>query len=235
MYRWELGNLQVLQKYEKLLFRKFVRTSTQVVTKLNGTEGERCKNPLFTIFFANQRMQESLAEVSKNRSISIGKWLMFMESKTNLDNFFQNINVPFNCEFLVAQQANDTIITISEVYHLSESTPLQQNIVATWNNNEGLIWNSKHLFEHRGDLMGIQLTAAVVTSGREPIITKDNRRKPTVLAGYTGNVWKVIEQAVNARHLAHGAQIRGGLHPTTRVSFIVRDLAVRLWTLLSTR
>ena len=79
-------------------------------------------------------------------------WLVFVEADTDLS----DVNIPFDCEFLVAQQALENV-TLSEVYRVSPSHPLQYHQFATWSPGEGLVRTSSSLYRRRNNLQGMIL------------------------------------------------------------------------------
>jgi hypothetical protein len=83
-------------------------------------------------------------QVSETAKMSEGKWLFFVDSITSLEDFFADIYIPFDCEFLVAQRSNgtedgDLEVSLTEVYNVHPTRPLQINPVARWSYNIGLI------------------------------------------------------------------------------------------------
>jgi hypothetical protein len=85
---------------------------------------------------------------------------------TSLEDFFADIYIPLDCEFLVAQRSNgteegDLEVLLTEVYNVHPTRPLQINPVARWSSNSGLKWSEISFLERRADLQGISLKAAV--------------------------------------------------------------------------
>jgi hypothetical protein len=99
--------------------------------------------------------------------MSKGKWLLFLDSVTSLEDFVADIiYIPLNCEFLVAQRSNgtadgDLAVSLKEVYNVHPTRPLQINPVARWSSNSGITWSEFSFLERRADLQGIYLKAAV--------------------------------------------------------------------------
>ncbi|KAJ9579006.1 hypothetical protein L9F63_024894, partial [Diploptera punctata] len=50
-------------------------------------------------------------------------WLIFLTSEISVRNFFMNINIPLDSEFLVVQSDNGQLL--SEVFRLKPTSPLQ--------------------------------------------------------------------------------------------------------------
>jgi hypothetical protein len=86
---------------------------------------------------------------------------------TSLEDFFSDIYIPLDCEFLVAQRSNgtedgDLEVSLTDVYSVHPTRPLQINPVARWSSSSGITWSKFSFLERRGDLHGISLTAAVI-------------------------------------------------------------------------
>jgi hypothetical protein len=99
--------------------------------------------------------------------MSKGKWLLFMDSITSLEDVFSDIYIPFDCEFLVAQRSNgtedgDLEVSLTEVYNAHPTRPLQINPIARWISNSGLTWYEFSFFERRADLQGISLKSEII-------------------------------------------------------------------------
>jgi hypothetical protein len=96
-----------------------------------------------------------------------GKWLLFFDSITSLKDFFSDIYIPLDCEFLVAQRSNgtedgDLEMSLTEVYNVHPTRPLQINPVARWSSNSGITWSEVSFLDRRVDLQGILLKSGMV-------------------------------------------------------------------------
>jgi len=98
--------------------------------------------------------------------VSKSKWLLFLDSMSSLEDFFTDIYIPLDCEFLVAQRSNgteegDLEVSLREVYNVHPTRPLQIYTVAKWISNSGLTYSEVSFLERRADLHGISLKTAV--------------------------------------------------------------------------
>jgi len=50
---------------------------------------------------------------------------LFLDTNTSREQFFTDINIPFDCQFLVAQPQSDHVVVLTEVYRVSPTFPLQ--------------------------------------------------------------------------------------------------------------
>jgi len=77
------------------------------------------------------------------------KWLTFIESDTSLEELFDDIDLPFDCEFLTAQsEAATGKVSVTGLYKLHSTRPLQMYSVATWYPNGKCYW-STFPFRHK--------------------------------------------------------------------------------------
>ena len=92
-------------------------------------------------------------------------WLLFLDTNTSLEQFFTDINIPFDCQFLVAQSQNDHVVVLTEVYRVSPTFPLQTYRFGNWTAGGGFTWPSQGLYTRRNNLNGyvIQGTQIKVT------------------------------------------------------------------------
>jgi hypothetical protein len=84
-----------------------------------------------------------------------------------LDKFFDQIYIPIDCEFLVAQRCFGTEeewveFKITELYHVHPTRGLQMHRVGNWSSGNGLTWTNIPFHNRRRDLQGIMLKGAFV-------------------------------------------------------------------------
>jgi len=85
---------------------------------------------------------------------------------TSQEQFFIDINIPFDCQFLVAQPQSDHIVVLTEVYRVSPTLPLQIYRCGNWTAGGGLTWPSQGLYKRRNNLQGHIFWAAHVRVSR---------------------------------------------------------------------
>lgn len=99
-------------------------------------------------------------------------WLIFFRNETRLADFFFEIYIPFDCEFMVARSsANETdeeIIT--EVYQVDRGKELRSMQFGVWSARTGLKGPKRGLFLRRNNLFGqnIRVTSVYVRSSLPP-------------------------------------------------------------------
>ena len=86
-------------------------------------------------------------------------WLLFLDTNTSLEQFFTDINIPFNCQFMVAQPQSNHVVVLTEVYRVSPTLPLQTYRFGNWTVGGGLTWPPQGLYRRRNNLQGLELKA----------------------------------------------------------------------------
>lgn len=76
----------------------------------------------------------------------------------NIGSFFADMNVPFNCEFLVARVTTSSV-TLYEVYRVAEGRPLNNIYFGRWTPLSGLVSVQESIYRRRGDLQGTVINA----------------------------------------------------------------------------
>jgi hypothetical protein len=89
-------------------------------------------------------------------------WLLFLDTNTSLEQFFTDINIPFDCQFLVAQPQSDHVVVLTEVYRVSPTLPLQTYRFGNWTAGGGLNWPSEGLYTRRNNMKGLLLKAGIM-------------------------------------------------------------------------
>jgi hypothetical protein len=93
---------------------------------------------------------QTFSEAYPSRAV----WLLFLDTDASLEDFFTDINIPFDCEFLVAQSERGDVIALTEVYRVNPTLPLQTYRFGSWSPGGGLTWSSQGLYRRRNNLQG---------------------------------------------------------------------------------
>jgi hypothetical protein len=91
---------------------------------------------------------------------------MFLDTLVPLEEFFDNSYIPFDSEFVVAHsstRSSDGVLHVSltEVYHVHFTLPLQTFRIGNWSSVTGLTWSSVPLAQRRTHLHGIAIKGAL--------------------------------------------------------------------------
>jgi hypothetical protein len=94
--------------------------------------------------------------------LSDANWLLFLERDSHFDQFFAGIHIPFDCKLLVAQPVDTHVVTVTEVYRVSPSLPLQTHRLGNWTAGGTVCWSTQSFYERRKTLQGIVLKTGVI-------------------------------------------------------------------------
>jgi hypothetical protein len=96
-------------------------------------------------------------QLSSERGIMADSvWLLFLEK--SVDQFFEDVYIPVDCEFLVAQRSGDNVVLLTEIYRMHKRLPLQRQEFGIWNQS-GLHVSKKSLVHRRSNFHGFTITA----------------------------------------------------------------------------
>jgi hypothetical protein len=92
---------------------------------------------------------------------------MFLDSETTAKEFFADILIPLDCEFLVAQRwvgikDEGVEFSITDVYHVHPTRALEMYALGNWSSGSGLTWIDVPMYHRRRDLQGIILKGAFI-------------------------------------------------------------------------
>jgi hypothetical protein len=90
------------------------------------------------------------------REFHRARWLLFLPKTSSIEDAFREINIPLDCEFLVAQRREE-LVQLSEVYRVHATFPLEVHHVGNWSLNDGLQWTGRHILQRRANLRGLNL------------------------------------------------------------------------------
>lgn len=89
-------------------------------------------------------------------------WILFLDTKWLLDEFFNDVHIPFDCEFVVVQPAADEVAILTEIYRVGPSFPLQNYPFCTWSAGAGLVCTDMDFYQRRHSLQGLTLKTAFI-------------------------------------------------------------------------
>jgi len=101
-------------------------------------------------------------QVSK-KTLSGARWLLFLNQNfSRIEDFFTDINIPFDCEFLVVHKEYSYHLRVTEVYRVSPSLPLQTLLLRNLASS-----NNQNLYRRRDNLQGLVLRSVIHESVSE--------------------------------------------------------------------
>jgi hypothetical protein len=104
--------------------------------------------------------------------MSAGRWLLFLENMTSLEDYFTDIHIPLSCEFLVAQHLPGTKdVALTEVFYVHHTRPLQTHRAGAWSSSRGFTWATVTCDERR-DLQGALLQSGIYSAVSFVLVTE---------------------------------------------------------------
>ncbi|KDR11377.1 hypothetical protein L798_14897, partial [Zootermopsis nevadensis] len=185
----------VLTQLEKLLVKFGLQTAVVQHESLDFNIQCRHNRPLYVLLSGTRTSLQIL--LSEARVAQDARWLLFLSNTSLIKEVFSEINVPLNCELLVAQR-HDEMVHLSEVYRVHVSYPVEVHRLGSWSRAEGLRWAGGHILQRRGNLRGLRLRAALALACASTAPTFVNN-KPVKVGGYFGNIWSTLEETLNFR------------------------------------
>jgi len=89
--------------------------------------------------------------------MSSARWLLFLtQSSPHIEDFFHDINIPFDCEFFVVSKEFGYQVVLTEVYRVSSSLPLQVYRLGKLNSP-----SDQNLYTRRSNLQGLVLRSVI--------------------------------------------------------------------------
>jgi hypothetical protein len=83
-------------------------------------------------------------------------WLTFLEE--TVDTFLEDVFIPVDCEFLVAQHSGEKSVRLIETYRMGKGLPLHRQHFGVWD-QEGLRVSKESLIRRRSNFHGFTITA----------------------------------------------------------------------------
>ncbi|GFG32959.1 hypothetical protein Cfor_05517, partial [Coptotermes formosanus] len=88
------------------------------------------------------------------------RWLLFVPDNITVEEILGEVNIPPDCEFLVAQ-IRDGQVRLMEVYRVHSLCPLQMHQMGNWTSAKGLQWKNTPMYERRNNFHGLAMRATV--------------------------------------------------------------------------
>jgi hypothetical protein len=88
------------------------------------------------------------------------RWLLFIPENSTMEEILGEVNIPPDCEFLVAQIRIGQV-QLMEAYRVHVLYPLEIHQMGNWTSANGLVWIDKPMCKRRNNLHGLALRATV--------------------------------------------------------------------------
>ncbi|KAJ9579002.1 hypothetical protein L9F63_024890, partial [Diploptera punctata] len=123
-------------------------------------------------------------------------WLKFLETE-NTSVFFNNKDIPFDCEFLTARPIveGSAKYTLMEVYRVSHSDPLITYHFGNWDPSTGLNHTKVGFYERRPSLYGAVLKTAVEPGSS--LLLEENSDEFIIAKNFYVALWLVLSKTIH--------------------------------------
>jgi hypothetical protein len=98
------------------------------------------------------------SQLSKKDEMPKGRWLLFVDQTNYTDDFFSDVNIPFDSEFLVVHKGDSRDFIYTEVYRISPFLHLRTHRFTS------LSYLLHGFVRRRPDLQGLVLRSAIMKS-----------------------------------------------------------------------
>ncbi|PNF35911.1 hypothetical protein B7P43_G06973 [Cryptotermes secundus] len=201
---------QVTSRHSDVLQMKAIvaaRPTTVAVIFANShirTLREEGCRPLRLIISDNGKagLQKYLRQESTINDMSEGRWLLFLDKVTSLEEYFSDVDIPLSCEFVVAQLSDKTndrdfMVSLTEVFYVHPSRPLQTHRIGNWSSGDGFMWSTKPFVDRRGDLQGVTIQSGVHSKELPKEIERCKERTALKFCGEIGEIWHILQEILN--------------------------------------
>ncbi|KDR09318.1 hypothetical protein L798_00999, partial [Zootermopsis nevadensis] len=148
-------------------------------------------------------------------------WLLFLD--TLLEQFLEDVYIPVDCEFIVAQRSGENAVRLTEVYRMAKEFPLHRRHFGIWSQDR-LHVITESLLRRRSDFHGFTITATSMNS--PPLVILDEE-KMKMRGGLFGSVWFSLEERLNftTRYVVPSLRSWGTVYANNTTTGVVGVLA----------
>ncbi|PSN34360.1 Ionotropic receptor 143 [Blattella germanica] len=191
----------VLQtRLAKVLSERNVRSATvscetMMTSPIHSIQCHK-NRPIYTFTSVDNSTRRFLMNF-KRISMRSSIWLLFMRNELSIEDFFANIYVTFDSEFLIARrESEETLLT--EVYKVDEEWPLQKRLFGLWSPQKGLDTVDQSFYIRRNDLQGFVMRGVTHETNQYTLLNYEGNQTK-LKDGYFGFLWNEFQEGLNFR------------------------------------
>ncbi|CAG5088660.1 Similar to Grid1: Glutamate receptor ionotropic, partial [Cotesia congregata] len=127
-------------------------------------------------------------------------WLTFFNDETSIYDFFRDIYVPFDCNFMISKRNLEVDFEaeiITEVYQIYRGLELRHGVFATWNIVSGATYTKYSLYQRRSNLHGHTLRVISLEDPPFSEIIRDKNNNVIGLKGFFGGIMDLLKESLN--------------------------------------
>ncbi|XP_034946540.1 uncharacterized protein [Chelonus insularis] len=207
----KLKNL-VMYFESKLLIQTTVTDISSYAIQFSSMRFNLMTKSLFILLNDSDDMKVQFARMLiPLMDISKPMWMIFMQDKTSIEDFFEDVYIPFNCKFMISKKSLDIEDSevITEIYRVYFGKQLKQDFFATWNTLTGMDPPSLPFFMRRKNLDSQLLRVSSINRPPGSIVIENKEENTTELGGSCGEILLDFQNFLNFR-VSFKQSIRGG-------------------------
>ncbi|XP_043487436.1 probable glutamate receptor [Polistes fuscatus] len=156
------------------------------------------KRPLFVLLNDYNDTRDELAYVSTWLAMEYPTWLLFFRKETQIEVFFHNIYVPFDCQLMVTRDnENGTGEVILEVYQIDAQSKIRIMNFASWDRINGFKGPTLSLYQRRNSLYGHNIRVVMVHDPPVSLIHRNEKNEIVEVSGFFGELMKLLQEGMN--------------------------------------
>ncbi|XP_015171770.1 PREDICTED: probable glutamate receptor [Polistes dominula] len=189
LQRYLSGTLHI-----RTVFMDFQMFKTRV-----GKSYYHIKRPLFVLLNDYNDTRDQLAYVSTWLAMEYPTWLLFFRKETQIEVFFHNIYVPFDCQVMITRDnENETDEEeILEVYQIDAQSKIRIMNFGSWDNINGFKGPTLSLYQRRNNLYGHNLRVVMAHDPPVSLIHHNERNEIIEVSGFFGELMKLLQEGMN--------------------------------------
>ncbi|KAK0098752.1 hypothetical protein PV326_004031 [Microctonus aethiopoides] len=193
----------MLQEY---FSKKYIRTTIMEISTFIArviVDYYHIKRPLLVFLDDSDDVKYQFGNlVAPLVDLAYPNWLIFFREETEIENFFNDIYIPFDCTFMISKvnnQDNETINAeiIWEAYQIDRGKELRSGIFAKWNSETGIQLPKYSLYQRRNNLYGHQLRVTSIEDPPSSILVRNEVNEIIGLKGFFGGVIDLLKEGMN--------------------------------------
>ncbi|XP_047366950.1 probable glutamate receptor isoform X1 [Vespa velutina] len=162
-----------------------------------GTSYYHIKRPLFVLLNDYNDTRDELArQVSTWLAMEYPTWLLFFRNETQIEMFFRNIYIPFNCQLMITRNnKNDEMIF--EVYQIDKQSKIRIMNFGSWDRINGFKGPTLGLYQRRNDLHGHNIRVVMTHDPPVSLIYRNEKNEIIKVGGFFGELMKLLQEGMN--------------------------------------
>ncbi|XP_047366952.1 probable glutamate receptor isoform X3 [Vespa velutina] len=123
-------------------------------------------------------------------------WLLFFRNETQIEMFFRNIYIPFNCQLMITRNnKNDEMIF--EVYQIDKQSKIRIMNFGSWDRINGFKGPTLGLYQRRNDLHGHNIRVVMTHDPPVSLIYRNEKNEIIKVGGFFGELMKLLQEGMN--------------------------------------